>query len=30
MKARQNILEGAEEATECLVKEIEYITEVYH
>jgi len=30
MKARQNILEGAEEATECLAKKIEYITEVYH
>ncbi len=30
MKARQNILDGAEEATECLVKELKYITEIYH
>jgi len=30
MKACQNILDGAEEATECLVKEIKYIREIYH
>ena len=30
IKARQNILDGAEEATECLVKELENITAVYH
>ena len=30
MKARQNILDGAEEATECLVKELNYITEIYY
>jgi len=30
MKARQNILEGAEEATERLAKELVYLAEVYH
>ena len=30
MKARQNILEGAEEATERLAKELVYLAGVYH
>jgi len=30
MKARQNVLDGAEEATECLVKKLNYITKIYH
>jgi HPt (histidine-containing phosphotransfer) domain-containing protein len=30
MRARQNILEGAEEAAECLMKEITYLTRIIH
>ncbi|MEN6319888.1 MAG: Hpt domain-containing protein [Syntrophaceae bacterium] len=30
VRARQNILEGAEEATEFLMKKLECLTEMYH
>lgn len=30
LKARQNILEGAEKATEFLAKRLEYLREIFH
>jgi len=30
VRARKNILEGAEEATECLLRKLEFLTEIYH